>query len=342
MKRKKRGGPLTLQQRERIATIQKKRSQRLAAQRDLDSPEPVDTILGEEEEGVVIAHFGLNVEVENSGGKRFRCAVRKSLTEEPVCGDRVIWMQAGDGQGVVNAIQQRSSVLQRPLSYQRLQVIAANVDRIFVVIVATDPNFGLLDRYLVAAGVAGIEAVIIINKVDLAEDLETLKQLFIHYERMGYKLLLTSTISQIGLIDLMRELDGRISVLVGQSGTGKSSLAAQWVSESSLKVGSISPGHGKGRHTTTVASLYHLPNGGSLIDSPGIREFGLHAVSVEDVCRYFIDIAPYIGQCRFSNCQHADEPLCAVRHAVQSGHIHPARLKSLQQIQISLLQEKSF
>lgn len=342
MIRKKRDRSLTLHQRERIVAIQKRRADSLAARSDAQLQSLTNAILGEDEEGLVIAHFGLNVEVEDSKGVRFRCAVRKSVAEEPVCGDRVMWMRAGDEQGVIGGIQKRSSVLQRPLSYRRLQIIAANVEQIFIVTVATDPNFGLLDRYLVAAGVAGIDAVIVVNKVDLVDNMETLMAQFAHYGRMGYRLIFTSIISLTGLTDLIQALAGRISVFVGKSGTGKSSLAAQWISAPSLKIGRINLERGKGRHTTTVASLYHLPRGGSLIDSPGIREFGLYAVSADVVGRYFLDIVEFVGQCRFSDCQHADEPLCAVQRAVQSGQIHPARLESLRQIQISLVREKLF
>lgn len=355
MVRKKRGGSLTRQQRSRIAVTQKKRSDRLAVRGAADSSLPdamvlgdaevslLDTVdLGEEEEGVVTAHFGFNVEVKDGTGERFRCAVRKSLLEEPVCGDRVRWMRAGEGQGVISGIQQRFSVLQRPLSYRRVQTIAANVDQVFIVTVAHDPHFGLLDRYLVAAGAAGIQAVLVVNKIDLVDDPAGVKASFAHYERMGYGVLFTSTVSLEGLSELLEALAGRVSVLVGQSGTGKSSLAAQWISESSLRIGAVNQLTGQGRHTTTVASLYALPKGGHLIDSPGIRAFGLHGVAPEEVGRYFVEIAPFLGTCRFSDCQHAQEPHCVVQRAVQSGEIHPDRLESLRQIQVSLREEKLF
>ncbi len=342
MIRRKRGGSLSLQQRGRIATTEQKRADTLATHGDALLHCLGREAFGPEEEGLVIAHYGLNLEVEDVAGGRFRCAVRKSTTEEPVCGDRVVWMRAENDQGLINRIQPRVSVLQRPLSAQRLQIIAANVDRIFVVFVATDPNIGLLDRYLVAAGVAGIEAVIVVNKMDLVADRETLRISFSHYERMGYRVIFTSTVEQTGLAELAEAMTGRISVLVGESGTGKSSLIAQWISADSLKIGRVNRESGKGRHTTTVTSLYHLPGGGSLIDSPGIREFGLHAVVAGQVARYFPDIAPWMGQCRFSDCHHGGEPDCAVQRAIQSGQVHPARLESLQQIQRTLLQEKLF
>ncbi|MEO5341689.1 MAG: ribosome small subunit-dependent GTPase A [Magnetococcus sp. MYC-9] len=342
MIRKKRGRSLSLQQQGRIAATEQKRADSQAMHGDALLRCLGRDAFSVEEEGLVIAHFGLNVEVEDCNGARFRCAVRKSATGEPVCGDRVLWMRAVNDQGIINRIQPRSSLLQRPLSAQRLQIIAANVERIFVVFAATDANIGLLDRYLVAAGAAGIEAVIVVNKMDLVVDRVEVMASFAHYARMGYRLLFTSTLEQTGLEALAQELAGHISVFVGESGTGKSSLIAQWVSADSLKIGRVNQESGKGRHTTTVTSLYHLEGGGSLIDSPGIREFGLHAVEANQVGYYFPDIVPWMGQCRFSDCAHGGEPECAVQRALQTGQVHPARLESLRQIQRSLLQEKLF
>lgn len=351
MIRKKRGRSLTLRQQRRIVDGQKRREgvSVPATVRGGESPSPVhggadegalQGGVGDEERGLVVAHFGLNVEVEDRWGGRCRCAVRKSVDEEPVCGDWVVWRRVGEGQGVICGVQARTSLLKRPLSYRRLQTVAANVDRIFVVSVATDLNFGLLDRYLVAAGVAGIEALIVVNKVDLVENVDALVAQFSHYCQMGYRVFFTSIVSFQGMSELLGALAGHLSVFVGQSGVGKSSLAAHWITATSLRVGCVNPESGKGRHTTTVASLYHLLDGGSLIDSPGVREFGLFGVSADDVGRYFIDIVAFFGQCRFSDCRHADEPSCAVQQAVADGRVHPARLKSLQAIQASLQREK--
>ncbi|MBF0162768.1 MAG: ribosome small subunit-dependent GTPase A [Magnetococcales bacterium] len=340
MIRRKRGSSLSLRQQGRIAHTEQKRSESQAVHGDALLNCLGRSAFGAEEPGLVIAHFGLNVAVEDHQGERFRCAVRKSATGEPVCGDRVVWMRSINNQGIINRIESRTSVLQRPLSAQRLQIIAANVDRIFIVFVATDPHVGLLDRYLVAAGVAGIEAVIVVNKMDLVENRAVLMASFAHYEQMGYRVIFTSTLEPLGLTELDQALKGRISVFVGESGTGKSSLISQWISSDSLKIGLVNQESGKGRHTTTVTSLYHLPGGGSLIDSPGIREFGLHGVEAHQVARYFPDIFPWAGQCRFSDCQHGAEPDCAVQRELQAGNLHPARLESLRQIQQTLIQER--
>lgn len=343
MIRKKNNKTLTLQQRNRIQSIQTKKAEKRALQKEALFQELSNHSLSEEREGLVIAHFGLNVEVEDHEGGRFRCAVRKSSTEEPVCGDRVIWQASGnDQQGVIVDILKRSSVLQRPVSYQRVQTIAANVNRICIITDASNLNFGFLDRYLAAAESQHIEPMIIINKMDLALDPKNVMILHTPYQKMNYPIIPTSSLLKNGLDLLLQALKGRISVFVGQSGVGKTSLAAHWIQSPSLKIGHINQETGKGRHTTTVASLYHLPTGGSLIDSPGIREFGLYGVKAERVGHYFRDILPFLGQCHFSNCKHTNEPRCAVQHAVNTHQIHPTRLLSLKRIQESILQEKPF
>jgi ribosome biogenesis GTPase len=342
---RKKGGERHLSQRQRgqIAYTERKRSEESMA---LHGDELLRCLgreaFGPEEEGLVIAHYGLNIEVEDGQGGRCRCAVRKSATGEPVCGDRVFWMRAEGGlQGVINRILPRRSVLQRPLTGQRLQVIAANVDRIWVVFAATEPNMGLLDRYLVAAGVAGIPALIVVNKMDLVDEGEAQAR-FDHYGGMGYGLQYVSTVDKRGMAALLAAMRGLTSVLVGESGTGKSSLLAEWVTAERVKIGEVSQWSGKGRHTTTVTSWYHLPGGGAVIDSPGIREFGLHGIEAAQVGRYFPDVAPWLDQCRFNDCHHSGEPGCAVQAAIARGEVRAERLQSLQRIQESLLQERLY
>ncbi|WP_130472640.1 ribosome small subunit-dependent GTPase A, partial [Candidatus Magnetaquicoccus inordinatus] len=284
MIRKKRGSrDLSERQRGQIAHTEHKRSSSMAVHGEELLRCLGREAFGPEEEGLVIAHYGLNIEVEDGQGERFRCAVRKSSTGEPVCGDRILWMRAANGQGVINRILPRQSLLQRPLAGQRLQVIAANVQRIWIVFAATEPNMGLLDRYLVAAGVAGIAAAIVVNKIDLLADVAEAEARFAHYRQMGYAVYYVSTRDKRGMAELASGMRGFISVLVGESGTGKSSLLAEWVGAESIKIAEISQWSGKGRHTTTVTSWYHLPDGGAVIDSPGIREFGLYGVEAAEV-----------------------------------------------------------
>ncbi len=342
MARHTRSKGLTLRQKARIRAIQERRAKALESRRRSDYETVATGTMGPEEEGLVIAHFGLNVEVADHRQRRFRCAIRKTAPEEPVCGDRVIWRRAEGDQGVIIGVLERRSVLRRPTAHQRLQTLAANVERIFIVTPASDPNPGLLDRYLVAAGAASIEAVIVFNKIDHIDDADALLADFDHYRRMGYALHPVSATRGTGLTTLERALSGRLSVFVGQSGVGKSALIDHWVTGERLKIGEIHRPSGQGRHTTTTARLYPLPCGGRLIDSPGIREFGLHGVDASSIANHYRDIAPHLNQCRFSNCSHQHEPDCAVQNAVDTGEIHPARLESLFRILRTLPPEKPF
>ncbi|NGZ07511.1 MAG: GTPase RsgA, partial [Magnetococcales bacterium] len=173
---------------------------------------------GPEQEGWVVAHFGLNVEVEDDQAGRYRCAVREALLDEPVCGDRVVWRRVGVDQGVIVAMHPRRSQLRRPGPYQRLLTVAANVDRIVVVAASGNLNTGLLDRYLAAADKAGIEPVLVVNKIDQGGE-SGLEELAISpYRRMGYALFRVSALLGVGLAPLEEALAGLTSVVVGESG----------------------------------------------------------------------------------------------------------------------------
>lgn len=340
MPRKK--NTLNQRQQSRILAIH---TQRVARSREKirDTAERLldDNTLGPEIEGLVIVHYGLNVVVEDDHGGRWRCAVRETVPNDPVCGDRVIWRQGGEGEGVITGLMPRTTVLQRPIPYEGLRAMAANVDRMVVVTSAGDPNLGLVDRYLVAASAAGIEPLIVINKYDLlAQDKELrqgLKEFFKPYKAMDYQVLRVSARQGEGLDDLEAALVDHVSVFVGHSGVGKSSLISRWAPpDQVLRIGAVHAPTGRGRNTTAVAQLYHLPAGGALIDSPGVREFGLESFPAADVARHFRDLAPYLGLCRFSDCSHRHEPQCAVLRAVKKGEVDFRRLESYYRIVDSL------
>ncbi|MBF0446104.1 MAG: small ribosomal subunit biogenesis GTPase RsgA [Magnetococcales bacterium] len=337
MPRKKTARTINHRQKERINAIRQRRSDRIVARQEEEWDILDRATLGKPEEGLVIAHFGLNVEVENSNGNTCRCAVRETAGIEPVCGDRVIWQKANSEQGVITAVIDRHSILQRPGPYRRLKTIAANIDQIFIITTSGHLNTGLMDRYLVAAEAAKIQPILLINKMDLTQDPEELMEQMTPYQEMGYPILPISATTGIGITELGNMLTGKISIFVGQSGVGKSSLVRKWVSlEDAPAIGDVKENSNMGRHTTTVARLYHLQNGGSLIDSPGIREFGLYNISRENVATFFRDIAPYLEGCRFSNCSHSHEPGCMVLSAIEGGKVHISRLKSLHRIQESM------
>ena len=248
-----------------------------------------------------------------------------------MCGDQVLWTSSNPREGVITRVLERHSTLVRPDHNNRPRPVAANTDQI-VVVIASKPSFeyGMLDRYLAAAELIDTTPVIVVNKCDLLDDEshQRLEQRLSLYREIGYTLLFTSTRTTNGMKDLYAALKNHTSILVGQSGVGKSSLVQTLLPDLDIRVGNLSQVTGLGRHTTTVAMLYHLPDGGNLIDSPGVRDFTLCHVDAEKLAHGFREFAPWIGQCRFHNCRHVSEPGCAITDAVRRGDIHPQRLEN--------------
>ncbi|MBF0214349.1 MAG: ribosome small subunit-dependent GTPase A [Magnetococcales bacterium] len=342
MPRKRSDKQLSLRQLERMRVARVSRNARVSGEDPSLEPGGGAGEPGQEESGRVVSHFGLNVEVEDQEGKRYRCAVREAMLDEPVCGDRVVWRRVGENQGVIVALEERLSLLRRPGPYSRLLTVAANVDRIVVVAAGGNLNTGLLDRYLAAAHKAGIPPIVVINKIDRVVDPEGEALALAPYPRMGYDLFRVSALSGEGLEPLEAALQGLTSVFVGESGVGKSSLVGCWIQDEILKTAAVHAGTGQGRHATTTARLYRLPRGGWLIDSPGVREFGLHGIVREEVPGLFRDMVPHLGRCRFSDCRHQREPGCALRLAVERGEIAEARLTSMFRIMESVAPKNPF
>lgn len=292
--------------------------------------------LGAEQQGRIIAHYGVQLAVEalegSLAGQRFRCHRRANI-EQLVTGDRVIWQPAAEGTGVITALLPRDSVLVRPDPYGKLKPVAANIDRILLIIAPEPvPSAELIDRYLIACEATGIAPVIVLNKADLldAGRAAPLRELLDSFARLGYE---TRTLSAHGDTgDLRALVAGRTVVFVGQSGVGKSSLINALLPDVTQKVKEISAGSRLGQHTTTTACWFDLPEGGALIDSPGIREFGVWHMDRDQLLEGFIEFRPWLGQCRFRNCQHQQEPDCALSHGVDTGAIQPRRLASFQRL----------
>jgi ribosome biogenesis GTPase len=284
--------------------------------------------------GLVLVNYGKSVLVEDDAGCVYRCVVRRNL-RQIVSGDRVTWEPVGTQEGVINTIEPRHTVLQRADSANRNRALAANIDQILIV-AAPQPAHDafLIDRYLVAAELAGATPLVVVNKSDLLDPQsdEASGDALREYAAIGYGTLLTSAREDSGIDKLVQTLVSRTSILVGQSGVGKSSLINRLLPELDIQIGKLSDASGQGRHTTTATTLYHLPQGGDLIDSPGVRDFRLGETAPADLARGFREFRPYLGLCRFQNCRHLSEPGCAVKAAVRKGEISERRLRSYTQL----------
>lgn len=332
---------LNRRQNRRIKKNQDERAGR-AARREQSSLEQLNTSdLGPETEGLVIVHYGVQLDIEPLGehGNIFRCDLRANLPPL-VTGDRVVWRPARAKTGVIVARLPRTNELARPDHRGQLKPVAANIDYIVLVIAPVpEPHGNLIDRYLVVAESVGIEPVILLNKTDLLNDTNTTaikNDLLQIYHDIDYRVLEASTITDHGLDSLKSLLQDHTSVFVGQSGVGKSSLVNLLMAGVNAEVGELSGGTGKGTHTTTAARLFHMPEGGMLIDSPGIREFGLWHMDANDVIHGFREFHPFIGRCKFRDCRHEQESGCAIHKALKEGHITPRRLASWRHIVKSL------
>ena len=282
--------------------------------------------------GLVVSRFGNQAEIEDDNGNPFRCHIRRSL-QDLVSGDRVLWQEEYSSnekiKGVITEIKERHSVLKRPIRYEGLKPVAANLDRVFVV-TAPEPPYSsrILDRYLIAIELAGIELVILLNKSDrLAAYPELLPALKI-YSDIGYQVIPVSAYDQDGFPELKEALAQHTSVFVGQSGVGKSSLVNTLLPDVDTSVAVLSENSGLGTHTTTVSKLYRLATGGQLIDSPGIREFTMTHIEKVDLEYGFRDFRPYLGHCKYRNCRHLIEPGCAIIDAANTNKINPLRYAS--------------
>ena len=273
-------------------------------------------------QGQVIASYGKRYGVELKDRTQISCVTR-GKKNDLACGDQVQVKMTDTLEGVVEKLYPRTSLLFRSNAY-KTKTLASNVTQVIIVL-ATTPSFyeALLNRCLIAAEAAGIKAVIVLNKCDLTDNSAALKLLKV-YQDLGYQVQPLSAKQDIN--PLKQWLSGQVSVLVGQSGMGKSTIVNALLPESAVRTQEVSEVLDSGKHTTTAAHLYHLDAISDLIDSPGLQEFGLNHLSLEELEQAFIEFRPYLGKCRFNNCKHIHEPDCAIIGAMEAGKISSVRL----------------
>jgi ribosome biogenesis GTPase len=273
-------------------------------------------------QGTVVAAYGKRYQIELPDKKRISCVTRGKKTDL-ACGDRVNLQLTDKHEGVIDSTLPRQTLLYRSNAFKS-KMLAANVTQIIIVL-ATQPSFyeALLNRCLIAAEAAHIKPLIVLNKCDL-DDSSQAKQKLGLYSALGYQVLTLSAKEDIS--SLRPYLQGEASILVGQSGMGKSTMINALLPEEAVRTREVSMSLDSGKHTTTAAHLYHLDAHSQLIDSPGLQEFGLHHLSTDELEHAFIEFRPHLGSCRFSNCKHTQEPDCAIKQAMLDGIISKERL----------------
>ena len=276
----------------------------------------------------IIASYGRRYIVRTPAGQLYDATTRKKRVDF-ACGDWVDMVVQNAKQAVIEDFQPRKSLLYRQDAW-KTKLIAANVERLFIVLAAVpSPSEILLQRALLAAEAGEIEPFIVLNKTDLAET-ALWRERLAFYQDLGYPLIEVSALNSVE--PLRPLLAGYTSIFLGQSGMGKSTLTNALLGEALARTNDISAALDSGKHTTTHAQLYDLADNTFLIDSPGLQEFGVHHLAVPDLLHYFPDMRHLIGQCRFHNCTHRQEPNCAIKAAVEQGAVAASRLAFLQRI----------
>lgn len=286
-------------------------------------------------DGLVLRSTGSWYEVALPDGRTISCRLKgkfrqddKQFTNPVAVGDRVeVEVEPSQETGIIGAIKPRHNYIVRASTRKRhsQHILAANIDQALLVVTFKFPNLklGFIDRFLVVAEAYHIPAVIVVNKVDLldAEDLESVEGLKYIYEAIGYPVVAVSALEGTNMEHFRGLLMHKVSLIGGHSGVGKSTLINMLYPELQLKTAPLSGYTGKGRHTTTFATMHPIVDGGYLIDTPGIKELGVVDMKPEELSHYFPEMRRLLAECRYRNCTHVDEPDCAVKQAVQDGRI---------------------
>jgi len=293
--------------------------------------------------GLVYKSTGSWYVVKTADGKQYNARIKGvfkidgiTSTNPIAVGDRVQLEMENELEGslMITGIDDRKNYVARQSPSHRMQhhIVAANLDQSLLIATLRDPKTsqGFIDRFLVSCEAFHVPAIILFNKADLyrAKEMAIFEDMRSMYEAIGYKVILASVINRDGVDGLMKELQGKVTLMSGHSGVGKSSIINFLVPELNLRTNDVSGWSGKGMHTTTFAEMYDLPGGGHIIDTPGMREFGIVQITKQELSHYYPEMRALINDCQFNNCMHINEPGCAVKQAVQEEKIHIERYVS--------------
>ncbi|MDR2954436.1 MAG: ribosome small subunit-dependent GTPase A [Prevotella sp.] len=299
--------------------------------------------------GLVIKNTGSWYLVRTDDGRDIECKVKGNFrlkglrTTNPIAvGDRVVIVENNEGTALITEIENRRNyIIRRSTNLSKqAHILAANIDLCFLIVTIDQPvtSTVFIDRFLAAAEAYRVPVNLIFNKIDIYTEDETeyMNALAGMYDYIGYPSIRISVLNNVGIEVLQKKIEGKVTLFSGHSGVGKSTLINALIPDASLKTGSISGYHGKGMHTTTFSEMIELPQGGFIIDTPGIKGFGTVDMEKNEIFHFFPEIFHFSKDCRFNNCIHINEPDCAVRDAVEKHYISESRYKSY----LSMMEEE--
>lgn len=299
------------------------------------------------QKGTVLKSTGKWYDVELEDGFVVKCRIRGKLrldglkTTNPIAvGDRVNLTPDADEEGnrMIEGFDKRINYIVRKSTNlsKQMQILAANIDQAYLMVTIHSPvtHLAFIDRFLVSAESFRIPTTILFNKIDTysEDDLEYVEALSMMYESIGYRCLKISALDEKSIAFLRKEIDGKQVMISGHSGVGKSTLVNVLDSQLALKTGEISTSHHQGKHTTTFAEMHKLSSGGYIIDTPGIRAFGIVDLDKSVISHYFPEMRKRLGECKFNNCQHMNEPHCSIKAALETGDIYESRYMTYVQL----------
>ena len=292
-------------------------------------------------QGLVIKSTGKNYDVLTELGTTIQCQVRgkirlegRSTTNPVAAGDIVDYTPENESEGNITFIHPRKNyIIRKSVNLSKeAQIIATNLDQAILVVTTTRPQTtpGFIDRFLITADAYDIQATLLFHKIDQYNEKERKEMLALAevYQSIGYRCIFSSLVTGEGLDEMKSLIENKITLISGHSATGKSSIVNHFIPGKDLRIGEVSESSNKGQHTTTFAEMHALPFGGFLVDTPGIKGFGLVDIPKEELHHHFLEFFELLPECKYHNCLHLNEPGCAVRRAIEEGTVAPSRYNS--------------